>query len=90
MVTASPQNLAGMPFALSMLLAMATTVWFHLSTTPFCWGVYGVVSCRLTPSSAQYSMNTADVNSPPRSVRRARRGRPVSTSTVALKRLIAA
>ena len=35
-LTASPQNAAGILLALSMLLAMPTTVWFLLSMTPFC------------------------------------------------------
>jgi hypothetical protein len=37
-VTASPQNDAGMPMALSMLLAMPMMVWFLCSTTPFYCG----------------------------------------------------
>jgi hypothetical protein len=37
-VTASPQNDAGTPMALSMLLAMPMMVWFLRSTTPFCYG----------------------------------------------------
>ena len=48
-VTASPQNLAGMLLALIMDRAMPTTVWFHCSTTPFCYGEYGAVWCRTTP-----------------------------------------
>jgi len=36
MLTTSPQNAAGILLALSMLLAMPTTVWFLLSTTSFC------------------------------------------------------
>lgn len=43
-VTASPQNRPGIPFAFIILLAVASTVWFRRSTTPFCWGVYGAVS----------------------------------------------
>ena len=48
-VTASPQNLAGIPLAFIMDQAMPTTVWFHCSTMPFCCGEYGVVWCRTTP-----------------------------------------
>ena len=42
-VTASPQNLTGMPLAFIMDQAMPTTVWFHRSTMPFCYGEYGTV-----------------------------------------------
>ena len=34
-VTAPPQNLAGMPLAFIIDQAMPTIVWFHRSTTPF-------------------------------------------------------
>ena len=37
--TASPQKHPGTPRARRMLLAIATTVWFRRSTTPFCCGV---------------------------------------------------
>jgi hypothetical protein len=37
-VTASPQNDASTPMALSMLLAMPMMVWFLCSTTPFYYG----------------------------------------------------
>ena len=49
MNTASPQNLVGMHLAFIMDRAMPTTIWFHLSTTPFCCGEYGAVWCRTTP-----------------------------------------
>jgi hypothetical protein len=42
-MTTSPQNLPGMPLLFIMLRAMAITVWFLLSTTPFCCGEYGAV-----------------------------------------------
>ena len=48
-VTASPQNLAGMPLAFIMDRAMPTTVWFRLSTMPFYCGEYGAVWCRTPP-----------------------------------------
>ena len=48
-VTASPQNLAGMPLAFIIDRAMPTTVWFRRSTTPFCCGEYDAVWCRTTP-----------------------------------------
>ena len=48
-VTASPQNLTGMPLAFIMDRAMLTTVWFRLSTMPLCCGEYGAVWCRTTP-----------------------------------------
>ena len=48
-VTASPQNLAGMPLAFIMDRAMPITVWFLRSTTPFCCGEYGAVRCHTTP-----------------------------------------
>jgi hypothetical protein len=48
-VTASPQNLAGIPLAFIMDRAMPTTVWFRCSTTPFCCGEYGAVWCHTTP-----------------------------------------
>jgi hypothetical protein len=50
---ASPQKYLGRFLAFIMLHAMATTIWFLLSTTPFCCGEYGAVSCRYTPVSAQ-------------------------------------
>ena len=48
-VTASPQNLAGMPLAFIMDRAMPTTVWFRRSTTPFYCGEYGAMWCCPTP-----------------------------------------
>ena len=48
-VTASPQNLAGMLLAFIMDRAMPTTVWFHCSTMPFCCGEYGAVWCAPHP-----------------------------------------
>ena len=48
-VTAFPQNLAGMPLAFIIDRAMPTTVWFHRFTTPFCCGEYGAVWCCSTP-----------------------------------------
>ena len=48
-VTASPQNLAGMSLAFIIDRAMPTTVWFRLSTTPFYCGEYGAVWCCPTP-----------------------------------------
>jgi hypothetical protein len=47
-LTASPQNSVGMPFAFIVLRAMST-VWFRRSTTPFCCGEYGAVWWRTTP-----------------------------------------
>jgi hypothetical protein len=52
-LTASPQNSAGIPLAFIIDLAMSTTVWFRRSTTPFCCGEYGTVWWHTTPSSAQ-------------------------------------
>ena len=49
MVTASPHNFAGIPFAFILDRAMPTIVWFHRSTMPFCCGEYGMVWCRTTP-----------------------------------------
>jgi hypothetical protein len=57
-----------MRFAFIMLRAMLTTVWFRCSMTPFCYGEYGVVKWRATPRLTQYSVNSTEVNSPPRSV----------------------
>jgi hypothetical protein len=37
-VTASPQNAAGIPLAFIIDLAIPTMVWFQRSTTPFCCG----------------------------------------------------
>jgi hypothetical protein len=62
--TASPQNVAGRPLALSMHHAAPTTVWFLRSTTPFCAGEYSTVSCCCTPSSVRYSLKWFTVNSP--------------------------
>ena len=49
-VTASPQNVAGMLLAFIMDRAMPTTVWFRRSTTPFCCGEYGAVWLSLSYS----------------------------------------
>jgi hypothetical protein len=48
-VTASPQNLIGVPLAFIMDRALLTTVWFRYSTMPFYCGEYSVVWCRTTP-----------------------------------------
>jgi hypothetical protein len=58
-----------------------TTVWFLRSTTPFCCGVYGVVSWRLTPWSTQCSTKSSELNSPPLSKWNAHNLRPVWAST---------
>jgi len=52
-LTASPQNAAGILLAFSMLLTMPTTDWFLLSTTPICCGEYGTVRWRSTLCPAQ-------------------------------------
>jgi len=52
-LTASPQNAAGIFLAFSMLLAMPTTIWFLLSITSFYCGEYGAVRWRSTPCPAQ-------------------------------------
>ena len=88
--TASPQKWLGTPHACRMLLAVATTVWFRRSTTPFCCGVYGAECWRCIPCPAQYSPNVTEVNSPPLSVRSTFNFFPVSRSTRAWKAMIAA
>ena len=85
-----PQKEPGSPLALSMLLAIPTMVWFRRLATPFCCGVYGAVSWRTTPSSAQYVENSTEVNSPPRLVRRARSFFPLLRSAAAWILLMAA
>ena len=67
---------------------MPTIVWFHLSTTPFCCGEYGAVWCRTMPS-AQYAVNSTEVNSPSRSVRSTHSFLPLSASARALNFLTA-
>ena len=62
--TASPQNAAGTPLPFSKLLAMVTTDWFLLSTTLFCYDVYGAECCRFMPCLEQCSSNATEVNSP--------------------------
>ena len=48
-VTASPQNLAGMLLAFIKDQAMPITIWFCRSTMLFYYGEYSVVWCRTTP-----------------------------------------
>ena len=48
-VTASPQNSAGIFLAFIIYRAMPTTVWFRRSTMPFCCGEYDAVRCRTVP-----------------------------------------
>jgi hypothetical protein len=88
--TASPQNQPDNPFSFSMLRAAPTTIAFRRSTTPFCWGEYGVVSYRWTPSLAQYWANSVELNSPPLSVRSAMSMHPDLPSVHAWKSLITA
>ena len=49
----------------------STNFLFICSATPFCSGVFGIVSSCLTPSASKYSLNSVEVYSPPLSVRRA-------------------
>ena len=88
-VTTSPQNLAGIPLAFIMDRAMSTTIWFCRSTTPFYCGEYSAVWCRTTPCSAQYAVNSTEVNSLPRSVLSMRSFLPLSASVLILNFLIA-
>jgi hypothetical protein len=48
-ITASPQNSTDIFLAFIIDLTMPTTVWFHRSTTPFYYSVYGAVWWRTTP-----------------------------------------
>ena len=66
--TASPQNLPDTFMLLRRDLAIAITVLFLRSTTPFCCGVYGTVRCRFIPACSHTLMNSAERNSPPRSI----------------------
>ncbi|MFS7902852.1 hypothetical protein Hanom_Chr01g00016201 [Helianthus anomalus] len=70
-----------------MLLVIPINVLFLRSTTLFCCGVYGAVSCRTISLTLQNSIKACDVNSPPLSVRKNLIFNPVSFSTVALKPL---
>lgn len=51
--SASPQSQPGIPLAFNMFLAMPSTVWLCLPTTPFCWAVYSAVRWRWTQCSVQ-------------------------------------
>jgi hypothetical protein len=82
-VTASPQNIAGMPLLFNRLHAIATTDWFLRSMMPFCCGVYGTVCYRSTPCSVQYVSNSMEVNSAPLSIHSTHKCLLVSTSTFA-------
>ena len=66
--TASPQNLPGTFMLLRRDLAITITVLFLRSTMPFCCGVYGTVRCYLIPASSHNRVNSAERNSPSRSV----------------------
>jgi len=65
-----------------------TTVVFRCLTTPFCYGEYGAVNCRCTPYATQYSMNSLDMNSPPRSVLSANSLQPDSAAARAWNSLM--
>ncbi|MFS8015877.1 hypothetical protein Hanom_Chr15g01361881 [Helianthus anomalus] len=60
--------LCGSPFAFNMLQVVPKIVYFLLSTTPFCCGVYGAGNCFAIPFCLQKSRNTFEVNLPPLSV----------------------
>ncbi|BAU01430.1 hypothetical protein VIGAN_11066100 [Vigna angularis var. angularis] len=54
-----------------MVRTISRMVRFFLSATPFCCGEYGAVRKRFIPCCSQYSLNFAEVNSPPLSDRTA-------------------
>ena len=68
MLTASPHSSRGRFFSFNILHTKPIMVPFFPSTTPFCYGVYGAVSCFLIPLLSQKLLNALEVNSPPQSL----------------------
>ena len=64
-LTVSAQKLLGIFFSNRRHLAISITVRFFLSETPFCCGVYGVVSWHSLPAVLQNSTNWLEVYSVP-------------------------
>lgn len=85
-----PQNASDNPFAFNMLRTIATMVCFRRSTTPFCGGEQGVMSCHQTPFICAV-IGEGDVGelTAPIGVQRLEAS-PDSTFADALNRLIAA
>ncbi|KAE8234670.1 hypothetical protein CF326_g288 [Tilletia indica] len=72
------QTSSGMRFPSFSLGVRLRTVRFHLSATPFCWLVYGVVVSHQTPSSLAQSCDCRLTNSFPLSDRTTTSRSPVS------------
>lgn len=66
-LTASADSYFGKFFSKSTHLTKFMMVRLHLSATPFCWGVYAIVSCLEMPCLMQ---NSSEHNSLPRYVLR--------------------
>ena len=78
---ASYQKLFGIFFSEIILRTIFIIVLFFRSVSPFCRGVFVAVSCLCIPFTSQKLVNSCDVNSPPRSVRKALINEFISFST---------
>ena len=67
--TASTQKVCEMSLSLIIALSIYWTDLFWHSTTPFCWGVPGIVYSLLIPCLSQNYLKSLNRNSPPLSER---------------------
>lgn len=63
-----PTNSLEYAYVSEYFLPSLSKVLFHLSSTPFCCGVYGAVRYRIIPKLSQNVLNSRETNSPPLSV----------------------
>ena len=80
-----PKKLKPIPLDWSIQLAIYFKVWFFLSNTPFCSGVYGTICCNLMPCLVQKLINFLLTYSLPLSDLKLRIWCPDCFSTKALK-----
>jgi hypothetical protein len=64
-LTASGKKVFGIFFFTNMFRTMFIIVWFFLSATSFCCGVYETVSCMHIPCNSQKLAKLCGLNSPP-------------------------
>jgi len=83
--TTSNQKVCEMSLSFIISLAIWWTDLFWRSTTPFCWGVPGIIYSLLIPCLSQNYLKSLDINSPPLSKRIAFSFLPVWFSANALK-----
>ena len=64
-VASFSQRCIGRSWSCIIVFAASMMVLFFRSTTPFFWGLYGVLNSLLISDSPQSSLNSSDVNYPP-------------------------